>query len=393
MSSRPIRAPELLELETFVTCATEGTFGAAADRLGVSRPCVSKRIAHLEALAGKALFTRQGRGVRLTDAGATLLAGARRILGERDVLVGLLAEIREEGPSPIAGLRELLGRSSDAGRGAQLAEARLVETERILEAVLRTSATGVAISDPETSVLHEVNEALCQFVGRSRSELIGKRATEIGTWNDVSERPELVERLRRTGVLDRIIVRVRRPDGSIPAGETSARMISVAGYPKMLWTIDDVSDKRRLALEHEGALIGYRAITALTARALTGTPLLESIVQLLPDLRRSGGFPTGLLRDPKTETTTHLAGEEPWPTLAADLDRGRPIPGTTVKLLNRSGNPPEPMIGFAVPLPEIERSLILLTRRDLLRPSRALVANTLSDLSNTVRSVAPHLQS
>jgi PAS domain S-box-containing protein len=393
LNSRPIRSPELLELETFVTCATEGTFGAAADRLGVSRPAVSKRIVHLEALAGKQLFERQGRGVRLTDAGAALLAGSQRLLRERDVLVGLLAEIREDGPSQIAGLRQLLGHASDATRGAQLAEARLVETERILEAVLRASATGVAISDPDTSVIHEVNEAFCQFVGRSRSELIGKRATEVGTWNDAGERPELIEQLRRKGILDGVIVRVRRPDGTIPAGETSARIISVAGYPTMLSTVDDISEKRRLALEHEGALIGYRAITSLTERALTGTPLLESIVQLLPDLRRCGDFASALLLDFKTGTTTHLAGEEPWSSLTTDLDRARPIPGTTIKLLNRSGNPPEPMIGFAVSLPEIDRGLILLTRRDLMGPSRVLVANILNDVGKTVRAVAPQLQS
>ncbi len=128
MSPRPVRPPDLLELETFVTCAVEGTFSGAADRLGVSRPGISKRIAHLEALAGKSLFDRQGRGVRLTDAGARLLAGARRILEERDLLVGVLAEIRQGGPSPIAGLRELLGRPQESVRAAQLAEARLVET-------------------------------------------------------------------------------------------------------------------------------------------------------------------------------------------------------------------------------------------------------------------------
>jgi PAS domain S-box-containing protein len=378
----------LLELETFVTCAVEGTFSGAADRLGVSRPGISKRIAHLEALAGKSLFDRQGRGVRLTDAGARLLAGARRILEERDLLVGVLAEIRQGGPSPIAGLRELLGRPQESVRAAQLAEARLVETERILEAVLRASATGVAISDPDSSVIHEVNDAYCRFVGRSRIELVGKPASETGLWSDIGERAGLIEELRRTGSLDRVLIRVRRPDSSIVAGETSVRLISVAGHPKMLSTVDDVTEQRQLALRHDGALIAYQAIAAIGEHVLAGEPLLQSVAATLPELRRSGAFVTALLWDPDGVTPTHLDGDAPWPTLAEDLDRSRPLPGAATTLLVRSGADHGQAIGFALGLPELERTVILLSRENRAESTRALVAAVLGDLHKIVRSLA-----
>ena len=134
--SEPVRAPDLAELETLVVCAAEGSLVATAASLGISRPAVAKRIRNLEALAGRPLLHRGGRGVRLTDAGATLLAGARRMLEERDVLVSLLTEIRGDDPSAIAGLRELLGHSPTSSRAAQQPEVRLAETERILEAIL-----------------------------------------------------------------------------------------------------------------------------------------------------------------------------------------------------------------------------------------------------------------
>ena len=57
-SAAPIRAPELAELETLVACATEGSFAAAARRLGISRPAVTKRVDNLEALAGRPLLHR-----------------------------------------------------------------------------------------------------------------------------------------------------------------------------------------------------------------------------------------------------------------------------------------------------------------------------------------------
>src|SRR5438270_4262781 len=149
--SPPIRAPDVGELETLVACGAGGSLSAAAAHLGISRPAVAKRIKNLEALAGRPLLHRGGRGVRLTDAGAALLAGARRILEERDLLVSLLGEIRGEGPSPIAGLRELMGGGSEAARAAQQPEVRLAETERVLALILRASTTALIISDPQTS--------------------------------------------------------------------------------------------------------------------------------------------------------------------------------------------------------------------------------------------------
>lgn len=156
-ASGPVRSPDLAELETLLACAADGSFAAAAIPLGISRPAVAKRIKNLEALAGRPLVVRSGRGVRLTDSGAALLAGARRMLEERDVLVGVLTEIRGGGPSPIAGLRELIGHSPTASRAGHLAETRLAETERVLGFVLRESATGVAISKAETAMVYEVN--------------------------------------------------------------------------------------------------------------------------------------------------------------------------------------------------------------------------------------------
>src|SRR6202142_1155721 len=102
--SAPVRAPDLAELETLVVCTIEGSLARPAARLGISRPAVAKRIGNLEALAGRPLLDRNGRGVRLTDAGANLLAGSRSILHERDLLMSLLRDIRADGPPPIDGL-------------------------------------------------------------------------------------------------------------------------------------------------------------------------------------------------------------------------------------------------------------------------------------------------
>lgn len=73
---------ELVHLATFVAVAETGSFSVAAERLFTTQPAVSKRIRALEDDLGVALFDRLGRGIRLTEAGETFLASARRILAD-----------------------------------------------------------------------------------------------------------------------------------------------------------------------------------------------------------------------------------------------------------------------------------------------------------------------
>ena len=64
--------------------AAQGSFTAAADALGYTQSSVSRQVATLEAAAGARLFDRQARGVRLTDAGAALLAHAVAVTDRLD---------------------------------------------------------------------------------------------------------------------------------------------------------------------------------------------------------------------------------------------------------------------------------------------------------------------
>lgn len=67
-------------LGAFLAVAEHGSFTGAAERLFLTQPAVSKRIAQLEADLGAALFDRVGREVRLTQAGEALLPRARAVL-------------------------------------------------------------------------------------------------------------------------------------------------------------------------------------------------------------------------------------------------------------------------------------------------------------------------
>lgn len=71
---------DLPQLEAFLRAVEHRNFSKAAAGLGISQPSFSARIQALEAEVGEPLFQRVGRGVRVTDAGRTLLPYVQRAL-------------------------------------------------------------------------------------------------------------------------------------------------------------------------------------------------------------------------------------------------------------------------------------------------------------------------
>lgn len=67
------------DVQLFLAVAETGSLSAAARRLKLGQPTVSRRLAQLEDRLGYELFRRQAQGVVLTDEGERILAPARRM--------------------------------------------------------------------------------------------------------------------------------------------------------------------------------------------------------------------------------------------------------------------------------------------------------------------------
>lgn len=138
-------------LKAFVAVAECRSFSHAAERLFMTQPAVSKRVAALEEDLGIALFDRLGRSIQLTEAGEKFLVSARRILD--DITVS-----REEVHSLSA---------SVSGR-LRLATSHHIGIHR-LPPVLK--AFTQAHKDVELDLLFMDSELACEEVARGNIEL------------------------------------------------------------------------------------------------------------------------------------------------------------------------------------------------------------------------------
>ena len=70
---------DVQNLKAFLLVAENGSFSAAAEKLHLTQPAVSKRVAILEEQLDAGLFDRIGRNVSLTEAGRALLPHAKAV--------------------------------------------------------------------------------------------------------------------------------------------------------------------------------------------------------------------------------------------------------------------------------------------------------------------------
>ena len=186
---------ELHQLRYVVAVAETGNFTRAAERSHITQPSLSQQILNLESEVGHKLFHRLGRKAVLTEAGATFLERARRILFEvenatkelkdhpaldRRITVGavptvapylvapLIERCRETHPNLLVHMREDF--RSDLNRA-------------VLEGELDLAVVTLPIKDHRLSVEPLLTEPLLLVVGKGHP-LTGR--SEI-TANDLAE--------------------------------------------------------------------------------------------------------------------------------------------------------------------------------------------------------------
>jgi DNA-binding transcriptional LysR family regulator len=92
---------DLVDVLAFVRVVETGSFARAAERTGLSKPVMSRRVARLEEQLGARLLTRNARGAQPTDIGLSYYARAANILAELDAAQEVVAEAVTQIAGPV----------------------------------------------------------------------------------------------------------------------------------------------------------------------------------------------------------------------------------------------------------------------------------------------------
>lgn len=92
---------DLVDVLSFVRVVETGSFARAAERMALSKPVLSRRVARLEEQLGARLLTRTARGAQPTDIGQAYYARAANVLAELDAAQEVVAEAVTQIAGPI----------------------------------------------------------------------------------------------------------------------------------------------------------------------------------------------------------------------------------------------------------------------------------------------------
>jgi DNA-binding transcriptional LysR family regulator len=94
-------SPDLVDVLAFVRVVETGSFARAAERMGLSKPVLSRRVARLEERLGARLLTRTARGAQPTGVGQAYYERAAAILADLEAAQEVVAAAVTQVAGPI----------------------------------------------------------------------------------------------------------------------------------------------------------------------------------------------------------------------------------------------------------------------------------------------------
>lgn len=287
----------LRHLAVFHAVAQMGSVSAAAAKLTVSQPAVSRELSELEARLGVALFDRLPRGMRLTEAGDLLYEYARRIFALEQSAQSALGEFASTrsgrlavGASSTLGMYVLPEKVAEFHRRFPGIELTLEvgNTRDIEELLLEHKLVLGFIEGPaatEQCELHPLMRDEIVAVAPPGHPLAGKSGIAA---DEIAGQPTV---LRETGSGTRTIVeqalgiRGLRPTPALSLGSTEAVKRAVLAGAGIAWVsrlcISDELESGKLVTLDVPSMRIHRPLSAIWLKDKRLSPAASAFLQLL----------------------------------------------------------------------------------------------------------------
>jgi PAS domain S-box-containing protein len=148
---------------------------------------------------------------------------------------------------------------ADARRNAQALRA----SEEKFNKAFRSSPSIMAIVRMADGTFLEVNEAFSEVTGYSRDDVVGRAFADLELWADVDERNAIIGALVSGGTVRGMAMRFRRKSGEIGVALVSGDTVELDGVPCGLYSVMDITDRRRAEQALAASEERYRLISGV----------------------------------------------------------------------------------------------------------------------------------
>ncbi len=149
----------------------------------------------------------------------------------------------------------------------------------------RLSPHPIGITELETGLCLEINDACLEIFGFRRDEVIGKTTLMLGIWPDPHERARLIDRLRSEGAVGNLEVSMRLKNGALRQFLISTNVITLNGKSCILTIGNDITERKQaedalrrfnetLEQHVEERTTALRTMQARQQLLLTSTPVV-----------------------------------------------------------------------------------------------------------------------
>ena len=125
-------------------------------------------------------------------------------------------------------------------------EERLRQSEEKFSRLFKLSPDAISLSEPDSGLLVEVNDAYAKLTGYEQSELVGRSSLELGLFVNPDGRRRVVERLKTAGQVTSMEVEFRRKDGAHVQCSVSCQFITIGQERFLLAVMRDVTEFKRM---------------------------------------------------------------------------------------------------------------------------------------------------
>ncbi|PKN09755.1 MAG: hypothetical protein CVU73_02095 [Deltaproteobacteria bacterium HGW-Deltaproteobacteria-8] len=122
-------------------------------------------------------------------------------------------------------------------------EGALRKSEEFFRTLMHDGVDPVGLAELSGTFV-EVNDAFVELIGYSREEILGKNATQLHLWTDLSQRDEMRELMASHGAIHNYALTVRRKDGALRHCLLSGRRMVIGGRELIYSSTKDITELR-----------------------------------------------------------------------------------------------------------------------------------------------------